>query len=35
MNTDYDGKMYNERILRTYYTYHLFCLIKDVDEDQI
>ena len=29
------GKMHNKRILRTYYTYHLFYLIKNIDDDQI
>ena len=28
----FDGKIHNKIILRTYYTYHLFCLIMDVDE---
>ena len=34
-NADYDVKMHNKMILRTYYTYYLFCLITDVDEEQI
>ena len=34
-NADYDVKMHNKMILRTYYTHYMFCLITDVDEEQI